>query len=314
MNPREVTTTWLDVDGLRVHVAACGAGEPIVLVHGFGVSGTYMLPLARALAGRYSVFVPDLPGHGRSARPPQPLSIAGLAEALASCLDALGLEQPVLVANSLGCQVVTELAVRRPERVGPLVLIGPTIDPARREARRQVLAAVRDLAREPLSLLAVTAHDDAVMGPRALLATVRSAFADRIEERLPLLEQPVLVVRGEGDPFVTADWAERAVRLLHDGRLAVVPGAPHAVHYSQPEVVAGLVGEFLVEEGEQALGELVRQFPHRDVSAREQDEARAREEPLPFAGDVRGRQPVALPPDEDGRGVNPGELGPHVAV
>jgi pimeloyl-ACP methyl ester carboxylesterase len=227
-----------------------------------------MLPLARALGDRYSVLVPDLPGHGRSERPAEPLGIGGLAEALASCLDALGLERPALVANSLGCQVVTELAVRRPQRVGPLVLIGPTIDPERRQARRQVLAAVRDLTREPLSLLAVTAHDDAVMGPRALLATVRAAFADRIEERLPLIEQPVLVVRGERDPFVTADWAERAVALLRDGRLAVVPGAPHAVHYSRPDVVAALVAELLVEEVEDARGELVGRLPHRDMSAR----------------------------------------------
>jgi pimeloyl-ACP methyl ester carboxylesterase len=263
-----VTSMSIDVDGLRVHVSQAGAGEPVVLVHGFGVSVTYMLPLARALGERYSVFVPDLPGHGRSERPAEPLGIGGLAEALASCLDALGLERPALVANSLGCQVVTELAVRRPQRVGPLVLIGPTIDPERRQARRQVLAAVRDLTREPLSLLAVTAHDDAVMGPRALLATVRAAFADRIEERLPLIEQPVLVVRGERDPFVTADWAERAVALLRDGRLAVVPGAPHAVHYSRPDVVAALVAELLVEEVEDARGELVGRLPHRDMSAR----------------------------------------------
>jgi pimeloyl-ACP methyl ester carboxylesterase len=295
-------------------VSEAGAGEPVVLVHGFGVSGTYMLPLARALGDRYSVLVPDLPGHGRSERPAEPLGIGGLAEALASCLDALGLERPALVANSLGCQVVTELAVRRPQRTGPLVLIGPTIDPERRQARRQVLAAVRDLAREPLSLLAVTAHDDAVMGPRALLATVRAAFADRIEERLPLIEQPVLVVRGERDPFVTADWAERAVALLRDGRLAVVPGAPHAVHYSRPDVVARLVAELLVEEVEDARGELVGRLPHRDMSTRQDDESWAGEEALPLPGDARRRQPVVLAPDDQRRGVNPGELGPQVSV
>src|SRR5580765_4182394 len=116
MDQHGVTSSFIDVDGLRVHVATAGAGEPIVLVHGFGVSGTYMLPLARALAGRFSVFVPDLPGYGRSERPRVPLGIGGLADALAGCLDELGLERPALVANSLGCQVVTELAVGRPDR------------------------------------------------------------------------------------------------------------------------------------------------------------------------------------------------------
>src|SRR5262245_52027362 len=105
-----------------MHVSEGGDGEPIVLVHGFGVSGTYMLPLARELAGRFSVFVPDLPGYGRSDRPETPLGVDGLAAALAACLDALGLERPVLVANSFGCQVVTKLAATRPDRAGRLVL------------------------------------------------------------------------------------------------------------------------------------------------------------------------------------------------
>src|SRR4051812_9129018 len=171
------------VGGLDVHTWLAGQGDPVVLVHGFGVSGRYMLPLAEALAGRFSAFTPELPGFGRSERPRVPLGIAELAEALVGCLDALELERPALVANSLGCQVVTELAVRHPGRAGPLVLIGPTVDPAQRLARRQLLRGLSDAAREPLPLLALTARDTAGMGLTALLATVRAALADRIEDR-----------------------------------------------------------------------------------------------------------------------------------
>src|SRR4051794_35478453 len=183
------------VDGLGVHTWLAGRGEPVVLVHGFGVSGRYMLPLAQALADRFSVFTPELPGFGRSERPRVPLDIGQLAEALCGCLDALGLARPALVANSLGCQVVTELAARRPERAGRLVLIGPTVDPKQRQARRQLLRGLSDAGREPLPLLAMTARDTAGMGLTALLATVRAALADRVEERLPLVVSPTLVIR-----------------------------------------------------------------------------------------------------------------------
>jgi 2-hydroxy-6-oxonona-2,4-dienedioate hydrolase len=240
----------------------------VVLVHGFGVSGRYMLPLARSLSGRFAVFVPDLPGHGRSEKPPAPLGIGGLADSLGDCIDALGLERPTLVANSLGCQVVTELAVRRPECAGPLVLIGPTVDPEQRSARRQVFAGLRDSVHEPWSLVAVAAHDDAVLGPRALLATARSALRDRIEERLPLIEQPSLVLRGGRDPFVGAEWAERVATLLPRGRLVVIPGEPHAVHYTRPDLVADVVEGLILEEREQAGGEPVRSLPHGHVAAR----------------------------------------------
>src|SRR6266536_6087030 len=216
-----LVSQWLEVFDLRMHARVGGEGAPVVLVHGYGVSGTYMLPLAESLAPSFSVFAPDLPGYGRSQRPRAPLDIPGLAAALAAWLDAAGLLRPAFVANSMGCQVVTELALRQPGRVGPLVLIGPTVDPQRRGARHQLLGGLRDAAREPRSLLALAARDDAVLGIGALLATARSALADRIEQRLPLIDQPTVVVRGEKDGFVGASWAERATALLSRGRLVV---------------------------------------------------------------------------------------------
>src|SRR5262245_3904860 len=160
-----VSSRRIAVGGLGVHTWVAGHGEPVVLVHGFGVSGRYMLPLAEELAPRFAVLTPELPGFGRSERPRAPLGIGGLADALGGCLDALELERPALVANSLGCQIVTELAVRRPDRVGPLMLIGPTIDPEQRLARRQLLRGLSETAREPLSLVALTARDGAEGAP-----------------------------------------------------------------------------------------------------------------------------------------------------
>ena len=315
MRPRRsmVESRRIVVGGLGVHTWVAGEGMPVVLVHGFGVSGRYMLPLARSLAERFSVFVPDLPGYGRSQKPRVPLGIDGLADALAGCLDALELERPAFVANSMGCQVVTQLAVRLPEHVGPLVLIGPTVDPQRRLARSQLLSALRDSAREPLALLALAAHDDAVHGIGALLASFRSALADQIEQRLPLIEQPTLVLRGEDDAFVSAEWAEQVVALLPRGRLVVVPGEPHAVHYTRPDLVASVVRELLVEEGEQTRGQRFRGLPHRHVPARQQDEPRAPEGLLPLRGDPDRHEPVALAPDEKRRSPDRGELRSKVS-
>jgi 2-hydroxy-6-oxonona-2,4-dienedioate hydrolase len=271
---------------------------PVVLLHGYGVSGTYMLPLARSLARSFFVFVPDLPGFGRSEQPPSPLGIPDLAAALADVLDAAGLRCPAFVANSMGCQVVTELAVRLPARIGPIVLIGPTVDPQRRTTRRQLLDGLRDAAREPGSLLARTAYDDARFGVGALLVTARSALADRIEERLPLITQPTLIVRGERDGFVGQTWAETAAALLPRGQLVVVPGQPHAVHYTRPELVARMVDALVAEEVEQVRSQLPWRLPHRYVPAAEAHEAGTRQDSLPFRGNPRRKQPVVLAPNE----------------
>jgi pimeloyl-ACP methyl ester carboxylesterase len=205
---------------------------------------------------------------------------------LRAWVEAAGLERPGFVANSLGCQVVTELAVRRPALVGPLVLVGPTIDPARRGGRHQLFAALRDTAQEPLRLLGRVAVDDARAGARRLFDTARAALDDRIEERLPLVEQPAVVVRGGNDPFVGPEWGERVAGLLPNGSLVVVPGEPHAVHFTRPDLVAGVVRSLLLEEGEHASGDRLRLLQHRRVTARDQLEAGIRQEPLPLAGDA----------------------------
>jgi 2-hydroxy-6-oxonona-2,4-dienedioate hydrolase len=276
---------WLDVAGARMHAQVLGAGPPVVLLHGYGVSGTYMLPLARELADSYRVLVPELPGQGKSEPRPGLRSVHELAGAFGAWLEAAELEQPGVVANSLGCQVVTELAVREPERVGPLVLVGPTVDPARRRGRHQLFAALRDCAREPLLLVGIAAMDDVGVGMRRLVATARAALDDRIEERLPLVEQPTVVVRGGADGFVSADWAEQVASLLADGRLVVVPGEPHAVHFTRPEAVAGIVRELLAEEGRYAVGDGGRLLEHRHVPARQQLQPRVGNEALPLLGD-----------------------------
>jgi 2-hydroxy-6-oxonona-2,4-dienedioate hydrolase len=289
---------WREAGGVRIHSVVCGAGHPVVLIHGYGISGTYMLPLARALADSFMAFVPDLPGQGKSDQPRGAGDIPYLAEALGDWLDASGLIRPAFVANSLGCQIVTELAVRRPQRVGPMVLVGPTVDPARRAARHQLICALRDSASEPFAILALAARGNAAAGIRGLLSTARSALADRIEERLPLIDQPTVVVLGERDGFVGAEWAERAAALLPRGRLVVVPGEPHAVHYTRPDLVAGIVCELLVEEREDRSGQLPRRLEHRDVSALEEDEPRAGERPLPLLRDPERHEVIPLTPHD----------------
>ena len=310
----DLTTREIEVAGLRVHMRTAGSGPPVVLVHGFGVSGRYMVPLARSLATWFSVFVPDLPGYGRSERPPTPLDVSGLASALEGCLDALALQRPAFVANSMGCQVVTKLAVECPARVGRMALIGPTVDPEQRRARQQLLSGLRDAAREPMSLIGIAARDDVAVGTRALLATFRSALADRIEDRLPLVEQQTFVIRGEADRFVSAGWAERVARLLPRSQLVVLAGQPHAAHYTRPELVARLVGQFLSEEVEQTSSQLLRDFPHRYVPTGQDDDSRAGQEPLPLFDEPRRQQPIAVAPDEERASSDRSELGSQVAV
>jgi pimeloyl-ACP methyl ester carboxylesterase len=271
--PPRLESRWDDVPAVRVHSRAGGTGPPVVLLHGYGVSGRYFLPLAEKLVEDYATFVPDLPGHGGTKHSGRALGVADLADVLGDWLEAVGLERPTLVANSMGCQIATELAVRRPEGVGRMVLIGPTVDPSRRAAPHQLFGMLRESTRDP-ALLGVAVRDGLRPNIRQLLAAARSVLSDRMELRLPAIEQPTVVVHGERDGFVSREWAQKVAALLPNGRLVVVPGQPHAVHFTKPALVAGIVRDLVAEEGEHARGELLRGAPHRDVAAVEPHEAR----------------------------------------
>ena len=229
----------------RVSVGGAAGGPPVVLVHGLVVSGRYMVPLLEELARSHVVYAPDLPGFGRSEGPAHALDVVGPADALAAWMRASGLGGAALVGNSMGCQVITELVLRHPGLAGRVVLQGPTMDPCARSAPRQMWRLLLDTAREPPSLVAIEGLDLLRAGVRRSWRTLRNALDDPIEERLPRVRVPALVVHGSRDRISPRHWAEEVARLLPRGRLVGLPHAAHAANYSAPAEFACAVRAFL---------------------------------------------------------------------
>lgn len=232
----------------RMHAVVGGAAEagpPVVLVHGLGVSHRYMLPTLRPLSTAHEVHAVDLPGFGLSLDAPTELGLDGLAGALVAWLDAAGLERPLLLGNSLGCHHVVTAAARGREVAG-LVLVGPTVDPGARSWAGQVMRFLRDLPREPLfRLLGVVVPPYLRAGPGRLLRLFDEALEDHLEERLPAVEAPVLVVRGGRDPVTSSAWCRHLACLATDGASAEVPSAAHAVNFSHGRELSELTRRFL---------------------------------------------------------------------
>jgi 2-hydroxy-6-oxonona-2,4-dienedioate hydrolase len=218
---------------------------PIILVHGLGVASRSMVPLAKALAPSYRVLAPDLPGFGDSDKPPQVLDLAELTDRLVAWTRACGLERAVFLGNSVGCQLVVRLAVRHPDLVERVVLQGPTMDPEARTMRQQTWRWIWNSRGERGSLTPIALREYWRCGLRRLLKTFRYALEDPIEEKLPSVRVPALVVRGSWDPVVSQRWAEEVAGLLPTGRLVVIPDGPHTLVHNRPLDLARVVREFL---------------------------------------------------------------------
>jgi pimeloyl-ACP methyl ester carboxylesterase len=220
-----------------------------VLVHGLGKAGESLLDLGDELDRRgFAAWAPDLPGFGESSRhpPPRALDVPGLAAALHRWLEAAGLRPAVLVGNSNGAQVVAHLAARRPDAAAALVLVGPTTDRAGRsvlaQAWRWVLNSRHDRSAGSGILRAYWRA-----GIGRLARSFQYVVRDRIEEKLPAITVPALVIAGALDPIAPVAWARELCALLPDGRLVVLEGAGHSMHGNQPGQVADAIAAFVSE-------------------------------------------------------------------
>jgi 2-hydroxy-6-oxonona-2,4-dienedioate hydrolase len=247
----ELESSRVEVRGLQLHARrAVDLAPPdrpqLVLVHGVAVSSRNMAPTAEAFAPHLPVHSPDLPNHGRSDHDDHVFDTAELAETLVEWIDAAGLDNVCLLGNSYGCQIAAEAAARHPDRVERLVLQGPTTDPRARSYPRQIVRWLRNGRHEGSTQSEVTMKDWRDAGAKVLFGTFRNCVRHRIEDVLPRIEVPTLVVRGELDPIVPQRWAEEATALLADGRLVVLPGASHTITNTRPDELVEVALPFLL--------------------------------------------------------------------
>jgi 2-hydroxy-6-oxonona-2,4-dienedioate hydrolase len=243
---------YTSVNGLRLfaRVSADPPAEstmPLVLVPGLNVSSRHMIQLGELLAPYVPVYSPDLPGYGRSDKPRQLFSLRELSDILADWMTAIGLEQATLLGSSFSAQIVADFAVRHAERTAGAVLASPTVDPRSRPLPRLILLWRVNEGREPGHVGQITKRDYKDVSKLRVLFTIWQMVADHIEERLPQIRVPTLVVRGGRDPLVSQEWAEEIVRVVPNARLVVIPGRAHALNLDSPYELARAVRPFVSE-------------------------------------------------------------------
>lgn len=234
----------------------------IVLLHGFTHTGASWDPVIAELPQRYRAIAPDLRGHG-SAGSAEPADLDGVL----SDLGALLADRCTLVGYSMGGRIALHAAVALAGRVERLVLIGASpgiADPAQRATRR---TADEALARELSGLtieafaqrwaltpvlagaptdVAARAHADRLRStPAGLARALRGLGTGALSSlwgRLGALTLPVDLVAGERDAKFRA-LAHEMAAAIPDARVAIVPGAGHAVHLEAPAAVATIIAQ-----------------------------------------------------------------------
>ncbi len=264
---------FVDADGTQLHYLERGAGPPVVLLHGNPGSLHHFLAVVDALAPTHRAIAIDRPGHGWSepgrGDAGSPVMQARLVRA---ALRALGVERPVLVAESWSGSLALAYALEFPDEIAAAVsaqgtfyeppelasplyrlLLAPVAGTlARRAAGPLVRARVRRgleaaFAPAPVPPDAVRRSELLFTRPSALHATARDtvrrpAVVRELAPRYREVLVPVVLLVGTADKHV--DQQRQAYRLhreLPSSELVEVPGVGHAMAETRPEAIVEAV-------------------------------------------------------------------------
>lgn len=286
MEPHEALRPYARVvqtGGLALHCFVAGPeGAPaLLLIHGIGDEGDTWRHVLPALAGRFRVVAPDLPGYGRSAPLPGAMTVTALARTMADLLGALGIAHATLAGHSGGAMVAQRLALAAPRLVERLVLVAgclpvtprlPPLSPlwlfltpgagelAYTSLRRSQDEAYATLRPYYADLDALPEKERAFLRERvwarvwsdrqraAFLSMLRWITIDRYaraaqyREQLARCRVPTTLVWGGRDALVGLAEGEAMAALVPGAQLHVIPGCGHNVQQERPGELAAIIG------------------------------------------------------------------------
>jgi pimeloyl-ACP methyl ester carboxylesterase len=239
----------------------------LVFLHGLLGSSVNWHSLARGLAERFHVLVPDLRNHGRSPHD-EDVSYAALARDVAQLIDEQGLESALLIGHSMGGKAAMWLALEQPERVTGLVVvdIAPVAYPNRfgviyealhavdqapvgsRGEADAILAGYLDEAGLRQFLLQNLRQEAGGWGWRMNLPALTRGMAEIVgfpAHDGPAYPGPTLFIHGEQSDYLQPEARPVIRRLFPRAHLQGVPGAGHWVYAEQPQAFSALLNEFL---------------------------------------------------------------------
>ncbi|HET6443146.1 MAG TPA: alpha/beta fold hydrolase [candidate division Zixibacteria bacterium] len=284
---------FVDLNGRSTHYVKRGAGEPLILIHGFNMDVNTWINNIDALAESHKVYGIDLWGLGFSARDSVDPSFELYTEQLLSFMDTLDIQKATLVGHSMGGGTAISFAVRYPERVDRLVLVDSTGIPNplplrskfftlpgvgeflmsinnnyfRRKNLRDIWFYEKDRITDQV-FDKITQFQKIEGSTEILLEILREDFFHTLSDEISQLNQldlPILVIWGRHDASIPLEIGEEMHRLLEGSRFEVIENGDHMPNFDNPERFNRIVDDFLLEQQEPAR----LSIPDRDPGPRQ---------------------------------------------
>ncbi len=225
---------FFDSAGVRIHYHDAGAGEAVILVHGFASmadhnwGGTGWIAM---LSAKYRVIAPDVRGHGLSDKPlaREAYGYASMGADVTRLMDHLGIARALLMGYSMGASIAIELMLSHPDRFRAIVLGGIAYDDGLEDKADRDAIAEAYRADDPATIKSAVAKayrrfaESMPNDLKALAALIDAERSPFDPAKLAAVRLPVLIVVGAndnaiGDPKPLAKMIPAARLLMLEGR------------------------------------------------------------------------------------------------
>ena len=222
-----------------------GATHTLVLVHGYGGNALQWLYQLRFFGQHVRVIAPELRGHGLSNDDyALPYTMDGLVDDLEQVVDALDVQRPFsLIAHSFGGAVSTEYALRHPQNISGLVLIGVPS----RFIVRPVITRLMRVVPDPFFSYIARKIGALLYAPLRTLKPMHNSIMGiwRGSERFPQLRVPTLVILGHRDTVFLRAHYDDVPRSIPKAQQVVISVSAHLVQLERPDAVNRAIRRFV---------------------------------------------------------------------
>lgn len=244
---------YVDIAGIKTWYDTAGQdGEPLVLLHGGICTNDTWAAQMPAFAERFRVLAPERRGHGHTPDVEGPLNYADMAADTIGFLEKVVREPAHLVGWSDGGIIGLLVAIARPDLVRKLVAISANLNPGAvvSEAHDALASDPNDPSMDMFRSLHAASSPDGPEHWPVLFGKFGQMVATQPDIKpaeLARIQAPTLVVSGDDD-MVTLEHTVEIYRAILGSELAVLPGTSHAMMFEKPDLLNGIVLDFLGSE------------------------------------------------------------------
>lgn len=248
------------IDGITVNYIEKGAGEAILLLHGWGANITLYEGIIQVLSRGHRVIALDMPGFGKTPEPPEPWCVDDYVDFVMKFIESFGLSKFSIVVHSFGGRVFFKMNARKdlPFTIERAVLIDSAGILPKKSFRQKVSLRCYKIGRAVMSTKILHfLYPDAVDDMRRkrgsadynsatpiMRSTLVKVVNEDLEPLMHLVKCPTLLIWGDMDTATPLSDAKRMEQLIRDAGLVVCEGAGHFSFAQQPVKVHSALAAF----------------------------------------------------------------------